>query len=147
MRMVHETGAGLSGLYQGFDAHLFGRLSYLAVRNTIYTILYNNFKPIKPYNDLSYREKGIIAGLAGVIGAVIAHPFTVISIRQILDTQIKVEWRRNYSDNVMSAVNELKASGEIWQGLRMNVLRHLAYNISLTGPYDYFKEGFFTRFG
>jgi hypothetical protein len=23
----------------------------------------------------------------------------------------------------------------------------LVYNVSITGPYDYFKEGFFTRFG
>lgn len=55
MRMLHETGSGISVLYEGFDAHLYGRLTYLAVRNTIYSILYNTFKPIKPYNDLSYR--------------------------------------------------------------------------------------------
>ena len=28
-----------------------------------------------------------------------------------------------------------------------NVLRHVLYNLSITGPYDYFKEGLFTRFG
>jgi len=26
-------------------------------------------------------------------------------------------------------------------------LRHILYNATITGPYDYFKEGFFTRFG
>jgi hypothetical protein len=31
--------------------------------------------------------------------------------------------------------------------LKVNVIRHLFYNLALTGPYDYFKEGFFTRFG
>ena len=31
--------------------------------------------------------------------------------------------------------------------MKVNVLRHLIYNVSITGPYDYFKEGFFTRFG
>ena len=72
--------------------------------------------------------------MAGIAGAIVSHPFTVVSIRQVLDSQIK-------------AVNELVASGETWQGLRANVLRHLFYNVSLTGPYDYFKEGLFTRFG
>ena len=28
-----------------------------------------------------------------------------------------------------------------------NVIRHVFYNLSITGPYDYFKEGLFTRFG
>lgn len=147
LRQVHETGAGLSGLYEGFDAHLYGRLSYLFVRNTIYTIIYNQVKPIKPYNDLSYREKAVIAGIAGIAGAIVSHPFTVVSIRQALDTQIKPEWRRGYSQSAFKAVNELLASGETWQGLKANVWRHLFYNVSLTGPYDYFKEGFFTRFG
>ena len=89
----------------------------------------------------------MIGGVAGIAGAVVSHPFTVVSIRQALDTQIKPEWRRGYSDNVVKAINQLFASGEAWQGLRVNVLRHLFYNISLTGPYDYFKEGLFTRFG
>lgn len=26
-------------------------------------------------------------------------------------------------------------------------MRHVLYNATITGPYDYFKEGFFTRFG
>lgn len=109
--MIHETGSGISGLYEGFDAHLYGRLAYLAVRNTVYSILYNTFKPAKPYNDLSYREKSLIGAFAGAIGAVVSHPFTVVSIRQILDTQTKPEWRRNYSEGAFQAVNELKASG------------------------------------
>ncbi len=105
LRQVHETGAGLSGLYQGFDAHLYGRLTYLAVRNTIYTVIYNQLKPVKPYNDLSYREKALIGGVAGIAGAIVSHPFTVVSIRQALDTQIRQDWRRNYSENVLAAVN------------------------------------------
>lgn len=35
----------------------------------------------------------------------------------------------------------------MWNGLKANVLRHIVYNITITGPYDYFKEGLFTRFG
>lgn len=110
--MVHQTGAGLNGgLYEGFEAHLYGRLSYLFVRNTIYTLIYNQCKPVKPYNDLTYREKAVIAGIAGIAGAIVSHPFTVISVRQALDTQIKPEWRRGYSDNVFQSIKQLFASG------------------------------------
>lgn len=49
--------------------------------------------------------------MAGIAGAIVSHPFTVVSIRQVLDTQIKPEWRRGYSENVVKAVNELIASG------------------------------------
>lgn len=111
MRMIHGSGAGISGLFQGFDAHLYGRMVYLGVRNTVYAALYNTFKPLKPYNDLSYKEKSVIGSIAGAVGAVVSHPFSVVSIRQILDTQTKPEWRRNYSEGVFEALNELKASG------------------------------------
>lgn len=147
LRRLHETGSGMSIFYEGFDAHLYGRLAYLAIRNTVYTGIYNAIKPVKPYNDLSSREKSVIGGISGAVGAVASHPFTVVSIRQILDTQTKVEWRRNYSQNVFEAIGELKAAGEMWNGLKVNVLRHVLYNVTITGPYDYFKEGFFTRFG
>ena len=147
LRQVHETGAGLSGLYEGFDAHLAGRLSYLAVRNTLYYIIYNQVKPAKPYNDLSSREKGVLGAICGAVGAIVSHPFTVISTRQILDGQIPKEWRRNYSSNLSQALGELQASGQTWQGLKANLIRHVLYNLCITIPYDYFKEGFFTRFG
>jgi hypothetical protein len=147
LRQVHSTGVGFSGVFQGFDAHLWGRLSYLLVRNTIYTVIYNQVKPAKPYNDLSYREKAIIAAVAGAVGAAVSHPFSVVSVRQILDGQINKEWRRNYSASPLEALGQLRASGETFQGLKVNVLRHVLYNVSITGPYDYFKEGFFTRFG
>lgn len=89
LRQLHENGHGMSVLYEGFDAHLYGRLSYLLVRNTLYTAIYNAVKPVKPYNDLSSREKSWIGAFAGAVGAAVSHPFTVVSIRQILDTQIK----------------------------------------------------------
>ena len=89
MRMIHSSGAGISGLFEGFDAHLYGRLIYLGVRNTLYTAIYNAYKPVKPYNDLTYREKSLIGAIAGAVGAAVSHPFSVLSIRQILDTQTK----------------------------------------------------------
>ena len=88
----------------------------------------------------------MIGGLAGAVGAYVSHPFTVLSVRQILDIQVKPEWRRNYG-SLQEGYNKLSAAKELKQGLGPNILKHIVYNMALTGPYDYFKEGFFTRFG
>lgn len=134
------------GFYQGFQANLISRLGYLTVRNTLYKVLYDNFKPIKATNDLTYREKAVIAGIAGGIAAYVTTPFTLVSIRQILDTQIKKEWRRNYS-GVSEGLSALKSENATYKGSFANVMRHVVLNASLTGPYDYFHEGLYVRFG
>jgi hypothetical protein len=48
----------------------------------------------------------LIAGFSGGVAAYITTPFSLISIRQILDSQIRPEWRRNY-DGVGSALTKL----------------------------------------
>ena len=68
-----------------------------------------------------------------------SHPFTIVSIRRIINPNIKIKWRRGYSKNVSKALNQLFALDEVMQSLKNNVLRHLFYKISLTKPYDYVK--------
>ena len=106
LREMHGRGGGFLQFYGGFEANLVGRLSYLAIRNTLYKIIYDIEKPEKPTTDLTNREKMWIAGFAGGLAAYLTTPFTLISIRQILDPQIKPEWRRNYG-GVGSAFNNL----------------------------------------
>ena len=143
---MHSLGGGLMTFYQGFEANLISRLSYLAIRNTLYKLGYNGLKPIKPSNDLSFREKAVLSGTVGGIAAYLTTPFTIISIRQILDTQIKPEWRRNYT-GVSSALQQLKTTNSQFKGSWANVIKHVALNVSLTSPFDYFNEGLYTRFG
>lgn len=77
---------------------MYARLAYLALRNSLYKIIYDQIKPIKPTNDLTKKEKAILSGAVGGIAAYVTSPLTLISIRQILDTQTKPEWRRNYTN-------------------------------------------------
>jgi hypothetical protein len=143
---MHSLGGGMLGLYQGFEANLIARLGYLAIRNTLYKVIYDTFKPVKPTNDLTSREKAVIGGIAGGVAAYITTPLTLISIRQILDTQIHKEWRRNYG-SVSNGLNALKAENSTYKGSFANVIRHIALNASLTGPFDYFHEALYIRFG
>jgi len=57
------------------------RVSYLFVRNILYKTIYDTCKPSKPTNDLTTKEKGIIAGLAGGIAAIVSNPFEVVMVR------------------------------------------------------------------
>lgn len=143
---MHSMGGGFMTFYQGFEANLVSRLGYLAIRNTLYKLIYDNTKPVKPTNDLTSREKAVIGGIAGGVAAFMTTPFTLISIRQILDSQIKQEWRRNYS-GLSQGLSALKSEKSTYKGSFANVIRHIVLNASLTGPYDYFHEGMFIRFG
>lgn len=52
---MHARGGGLSQFYGGFEANLAYRLGYLTIRNLTYKIVYDIYKPEKPYNDLTNR--------------------------------------------------------------------------------------------
>jgi solute carrier family 25 oxoglutarate transporter 11 len=75
--------------YSGFESAFLSRIGYLFIRNSIYHFIYNLTKPVKPFNDLTNKEKMVISGFAGGAAAWITTPLTLINIRQILDSQIK----------------------------------------------------------
>ena len=86
----------------------------------------------------------LIAGFSGGLAAFITTPFTLISIRQILDSQIKPEWRRNYS-KIGNALNSL--GNNKFRGSFENVIRHVLLNVTLTAPYDSYREHLYIIFG
>lgn len=141
---MHGRGGGFSQFYEGFQAAFLGRIGYLVIRNALYKFIYDATKPVKPYNDLTNREKMVIAGFSGGVAAWITTPFALISIRQILDSQTRPEWRRNYTgvSDGLAKLGENK-----FKGSTINVIRHVLLNISLTAPFDYFHEGLYLRFG
>jgi hypothetical protein len=49
-----------------------------------------------------------LAGAAGGIAGFITSPLELISIRTVLDTQIKKDWRRNYV-SIIDTLGALKA--------------------------------------
>lgn len=85
-----------------------------------------------------------IAGISGGIAAYVTTPFTLISIRQICDSQTRPEWRRNY-EGVSGGLAKL--GDKKFTGSYVNVLRHVLINITLTAPFDFFQESLYLRFG
>lgn len=80
-REIHETGGGMRAFYCGFEAALSGRILYLFLRNFLHKIVYDSVKPVKPSNDLTTREKAILAGTVGGLAAYLTSPFELIATR------------------------------------------------------------------
>lgn len=132
---LYEANYGARVLYTGFYEALVGRLAYLAIRNTIYKALYDLKKPVKIRNDLTHREKGAIAALAGGLATAATHPFETIMVRKIGEVGRAARFHR---PNLSHAV---------WNGLQMNVLRAAVLNGVIIWPYDVMKERSYITFG
>lgn len=67
-------------------------------------------KPFKPTNDLTTREKSLIAAIAGGSAALATSPLDLINVRMIADGQIPKEFRWNYT-SLMDGWGKLSAGG------------------------------------
>jgi len=72
----------MSGIYNGIWTAVIGRCVNLLTRNLTYKFIYDQVKPVKPTNDLTHREKAVLAGFAGAVGTIVTNPFDVILTRQ-----------------------------------------------------------------
>ncbi len=131
----HERGYGSRVLYTGLGESLLSRMSYLAVRNTFYKIIYDMKKPNKIRNDLTHREKSVIAGIAGAMGAIVSNGFECQMVRKIGNVGRESKYqRKNISYNLQS-------------GLAANVMRAVLLNGFMIYPYDNMKERMQATFG
>jgi len=80
-REMHESGIGMRGIYNGIETAIIGRTVNLIARNLTYKLIYDQVKPVKPTNDLTNREKTVLAAVAGFVGTLVSNPFDVILTR------------------------------------------------------------------
>jgi len=149
-REIHENGGGLKQLFFGLDAALYARLSHLFVRNLVYKFIYDRKKPVKPTNDLSIREKAVISGFAGFLGALVSNPFELVMIRQIHEGTLPSNQRRNYKgaiDGIKKIIASEGGAQALWKGFLPTALKTIVLNATLTGCYDYMNEKMWICFG
>jgi hypothetical protein len=130
-----NRGYGTRVLYTGFGNALMGRLSFLFGRNNAYKMLYDHFKPHKTSNDLLYFEKGLISGLASLVGSVLSNPFMVRYVREVGDIGRNVKYHR--------AGESLRFT----QGFLPYATRMFLLNTFLIWPYNSINEKLYVVFG
>lgn len=149
-REIHAQGNGLKGLYAGFDSAILARSVHLLVRNLFYKVVYDRVKPKKASNDLTPREKALLGGVAGALGAIVSNPFEVVLIRQQCDGAYASELRRNYG-NFFEGYNRIVASEAgalgLFRGVWPSVFKAVALNSSMNGPFNWVNEAMFNCFG
>ena len=106
------------------------------MRNTIYKAVYDARKPRKATNDLTYREKGVIAAGAGAVGALVSNVFETRMVRQIGDVGRPERFvRTDLSANAFTA------------GLGAHILRAALLNGLLTWCFDQMQIRMRSTFG
>lgn len=99
-------------------------------------MIYDAKKPKKVTNDLTYREKGVIAGFAGGLGVLASNFFESRMVRQIGDVGRDAKFvRSDLSHNAFRA------------GLTSNLMRTVLLNGLLTWCYDQMKIRMRSTFG
>lgn len=118
-----------------FAEALAGKLGYLAVRNSLYKFIYDMKKPVKPTNDLSHREKGVIAGFSGGVATAVVHPLETIMVRKIGELGRPAKFHR------------ADMYSRLYNGVWANVVRMALFNGIMIWPYDVMKEKLYVTFG
>lgn len=111
------------------------RLSFLLVRNTSYKFIYDRFKPPKPTNDLTHRQKSVISAISGALGALASNAFECAAVRKIADVGREAKFQRP------DVYRNARA------GLSVNVARAFVLNGAIIWPYDIMKEKMWISFG
>ena len=134
-KLVTEARSPSLGTFTRLKEALFARLTFLTVRNTVYKGIYDRYKPIKPTNDLTHRQKGVISAIAGSFGALASNMFECAMVRKIADLGRADKFQRpNLYHNPTA-------------GLGVNVLRAAVLNGIIIWPYDVMKEKMWISFG
>jgi len=129
-----NRGYGTRVLYTGLFSSLVSRVSFLLGRNNTYKYLYDQYKPKKTSNDLLYLEKGIISGLASLVGSLMSNPAMVHYVKRVGDIGRNVKYTRT---------NEIS----LFRGLIPYSLRMFLLNAFLIWPYNSANEKLYVTFG
>lgn len=94
-------------------------MGYFFIRNLVYKVIYDANKPAKATNDLTTREKALIASISGGLAAFLTTPFDLINTRIIHDATRPKEFRFGYT-SLGDGYSKLSAKGNsaLFEGAR-----------------------------
>lgn len=140
IRDVLSQGKGIRGFYKGLDSALVRQITYTTTRMGIYKTLFNNYK--NKHGDVPFLVKSGFGLSAGFIGSLTGNPADLILIRLQSDPTLPEAQRRNYKNFSDAFTRIIKEEGvlTLWRGAAPTVVRAMALNLGMLGPFDEIKE-------
>lgn len=83
-------------------------------------------------DDLTNKEKSVIAGFAGFVAAFVSNPFELLMVRKIYDISLPKDLRRNYTsaiDGVSKVVSTEGGAQALWKGVGPTALKAVLLNV------------------
>ena len=139
-----KSQAGVKGFYKGLDSALVRQSTYTTTRFGVYLTLTQKMKQNLPEGEttISFSQKCIASLLAGGIGAFIGNPADLALIRLQTDATLPAAQRRHYKHVGDAFIRICSEEGvtSLWKGAGPTIVRAMALNLGMLGPYDQAKE-------
>lgn len=139
-----KAEAGIKGFYRGLDSALVRQATYTTTRFGVYLNVSQYMQNHLPegQKNISFGQKCIASLLAGGIGAFVGNPADLALIRMQTDNTLPPDQRRHYKNVVDALTRIVREEGilELWKGVGPTMVRAMALNLGMLGPYDQAKE-------
>mmetsp|Transcript_37791 Transcript_37791/g.44068 ORF Transcript_37791/g.44068 Transcript_37791/m.44068 type:complete len:304 (+) Transcript_37791:53-964(+) len=132
---------GVFSFYKGLDSALLRQALYGTARLGIFKSISEDLQR-KNNRNLTPLEKAVASLTAGFLGSLIGNPADLILVRMQADSSLPADQRRNYKHVGDALVRIVKEEGlfSLWKGSSPTVMRAMAMNLGMLGPYDEVKE-------
>lgn len=149
-REIRADG-GIRSFYKGLDSALVRQMTYTTTRFGIYLNVSQYMQKNLPegQSTISFGQKCMASLLAGACGAIVGNPADLALIRMQTDKTLPKEQQRNYK-NVGDAFRRIvreEGALSLFKGAGPTMVRAMALNLGMLGPYDQAKEMMSKVFG
>lgn len=136
--------AGIRGFYKGLDSALVRQSTYTTARFGVYLNVTQYMQRNLPEGQktISFGQKCLASLLAGGIGAFVGNPADLALIRLQTDATLPADQRRHYKHVGDAFIRICREEGvtSLWRGVGPTIVRAMALNLGMLGPYDQAKE-------
>lgn len=149
-REIRADG-GTRAFYKGLDSALVRQMTYTTTRFGVYLNLTQYLQKQLPegQKNISFGQKCLASLAAGACGAFVGNPADLALIRIQTDKTLPKDQQRNYKHvgDAFSRIVREEGVTSLFKGVGPTMIRAMALNLGMLGPYDQAKEMMSKIFG
>jgi len=146
-----RADGGIRGFYKGLDSALVRQMTYTTTRFGVYLNVTQYMQKNLPEGQktISFGQKCLASLFAGACGAFVGNPADLALIRMQTDKTLPKDQRRNYRNVGDAFTRIVREEGvtSLFKGVGPTMVRAMALNLGMLGPYDQCKEVMSKVFG